>query len=99
MILTQKLFVRGESGLTKSERFVWIARGQQQPGKIAARVIGVRVRRAKRLLKDRQRALIERPCPGEVALSEKQAARLLKLCAVSGCSGPSAFSRIASARS
>jgi hypothetical protein len=43
VILTQNFFVRGESGLTKSERFVWIARGQQQPGKIAARVIGVRV--------------------------------------------------------
>ena len=41
MILSQKFFVRGESGLTKCERFAQIARDQQQAGKIAAHEIRV----------------------------------------------------------
>ena len=34
MILAQKFFVRGESGLTKCERVAQIARDQQQPGRL-----------------------------------------------------------------
>jgi hypothetical protein len=54
---------------------------------------------AERLLSDRQRALHEWPRRHKVALLPKQSREVLRLAAVSGCSGPRALSRITSARS
>ena len=55
---------------------------------------------AERLLADRQRALIKRPRAGEVALlGLKQQGEVVEARRRMGCSGPSAFSLIASARS
>ena len=51
------------------------------------------------LLTNRQGVLEQRPSHRKVALAFEQAARSFRLIAVSGCSGPSAFSYIASARS
>ena len=54
---------------------------------------------AERLLADRQRPLEERPRAARSPWPEVAPARSLRLVAVSGCSEPSAFARIASARS
>ena len=53
--------------------------------------------RAERLFADRQRALVERPCPRKVALVLKQAAEVVEALCRMGCSGPSTFSPIVSA--
>src|SRR5262245_13172871 len=87
VVPSQNLVVSGEG---KSERFRWET-PYQKAKQIAARNVGVWVVGAERLLVDRHRALKERPCPRKVAL--------VRLAAVSKCSGPNACSRIASARS
>ena len=58
----------------------------------------VRMLRAERLLADRQGPLVQRLGLGVGAGGLVEPARLFRLVAVSGCSGPSAFSLIARAR-
>ena len=71
----------------------------KQEGEVVEARGGLGMLGAERLLADRQRPFVERPRAGEVALGLKQAGEVVEALAVSGCSGPSAFSRIASARS
>ena len=71
----------------------------QQRGEVVETDCRIGMLGAEHLLADRQRALVERPRRRKIALVLKQRARLLRLTAVSGCSGPSTFSQIASARS
>ena len=74
-----------------------VALGLKQASEVIEAVRDIRMLGAERLLTDRQRCLEERRARARSPCLASTKARLLRLCATSGCSGPRAFSRIASA--
>ena len=82
----------GQRALVERPRPHNVALVLEQDGEVVEARRGVGMLGAERLFVYRQCALHERPRPHNVAL-------VLELAAVRGCSGPSAFSHMASARS
>ena len=99
MLGAERLLADRQRALVERPRAGKVALVLKQAGEVVEARRRIGMLGAERLLADRQRALVERPRAGGRPGLEAGGARLLRLVAVSGCSGPSAFSRIASARS
>ena len=98
MLGAERLLADGERALVERLGLRVGAGGLIQHGEIVERAGGVGMLGAERLLADGERALVERLGLRVGAGAWYSPARLLSEMAVSGCSGPSAFSRMASAR-
>ena len=99
MLGAERLLADRQRPLVERPRAGEVALGLKQAGEVVEARGGRGMLGAERLLVDRQRPLVERPRAGEVALGVKQAGEVVEARGGPGCSGPSAFSRIASARS
>src|SRR5262249_3725562 len=91
--------VCGERDFTEFERLGRLAAHEKQARQISPRNVRIRMCVTERLFAYRQCALEQRPRSREVALLLKEGGEVVEAYAVLGCSGPSAFSFIASARS
>ena len=100
MLGAEHLLADRQRALEERPRPGIVPLGPQQAGEVVEAGRRVEMLGAEHLLVDRQRALVVAAAPrqGRPWACSKEA-RLLRLVAVSRCSGPSTFSRIASARS
>ena len=97
MLGAERLFADRQRALEERPRPRKVALGLEQDGEVVEARRRIGMLGAEHLFADRQRALVERPRPCKVALGLKQDGEVVEALAVSGCSGPSTFSRIASA--
>ena len=95
----QRLLADGERALVERLGLGVAALGAVERGQVVERGADIGVVGAQRLLADGERALVERLGLGVAALGvDRATARLLSEVPTEGWSGPSAFSRMASAR-
>lgn len=87
-----------ERGFGEAQGLGGALRIEQQARVPAAEALGERMLPAKRIFANGNRPLEQRLGLFYLPVFRNRTARLLRLRAVSGCSGPSAFSLIASAR-
>ena len=98
MLGTERLLADGERALEERLGLGVGAGGLVEHGEIVERGRDVGMLGAERLLADGERALVERLGLGVGAGGLVERGEIVERGAMSGCSGPSAFSRIASAR-
>jgi hypothetical protein len=97
MLGAQRLFVDRQRTLLERPRPRKVALEVEQVGEVFEAWQRIGMLGAERLFADCQCALYERPRARKVASEISMWPMLLRLVAVWGCSGPSTFSRIASA--
>ena len=98
MVGTERLLADRQRSLVERLGLGVAALVSVQLSQVVQRLRDIGMVGTERLLADRQRALVERLGLGVAALARYSTARLFSDCATSGWLGPSAFSRIASAR-
>jgi hypothetical protein len=99
MIGVESLFADRQRTLEEWPRLCQVALVMQQPGEVTEAKLRDGMLRTKRFLADASARSTSFRAPSKSPWSRSTPARLLRVLTVSGCSAPSAFSRIESARS